>query len=433
MSDTVVKAENLSKVYKLYKDPIDRLKEALNPFGKKYHHDFYALKDISFEVKKGETIGIIGKNGSGKSTLLKILTGVLTQTSGTCHVRGKISSLLELGAGFNPELSGIENVYFNGSILGYSKEEMDSKLAAILEFADIGEFVYQPVKTYSSGMSVRLAFAVAISVDPDVLIVDEALAVGDMFFQAKCYRKFKEFQSKGNTIVFVTHSLDTVKTYCNKVIFLDSGTVKEIGSPKEVVNTYLMSSKKLLQSKKIKIEPLRDVINAYSKITEEDLCVINKSFWYNKDEDSSGSGGVVFTKVGFFDENGIQTQSFEVGKVMSMVLEFESKNDIDCVSFGYGFRNIKGQDLFVFNGEEAYDNFSIMDVKKGSVYRISVKQNIALIPGDYTISLSLISEKGDGIEHLQMRYDVLALKIVGDGRFYAGVFTNSVDISYEQI
>jgi len=185
-NDIAIKAENLTKTYRLYDSNLDRLKESLHPLRRKYHHEFNALHDFNFEVKKGETVGIIGKNGSGKSTLLKIITGVLTPTSGSVTVNGRISALLELGAGFNPELTGIENVYFNGTLMGYSKEEMHAKLDDILGFADIGEFVRQPVKSYSSGMFVRLAFAVAINIDPDILIVDEALAVGDIFFQQKC-------------------------------------------------------------------------------------------------------------------------------------------------------------------------------------------------------------------------------------------------------
>ena len=193
-TESVIQIQNVSKVYKLYENPIDRLKESLHPGGKKYHHDFFALRDISFDVKKGETVGIIGKNGSGKSTLLKIITGVLTPTMGTMNVSGRISALLELGAGFNPEYSGLENVYLQGTMMGYSREDMRERVPEILKFADIGEFINQPVKVYSSGMFIRLAFSVAINVEPEILIVDEALAVGDMSFQAKCMTAFKRMQ-----------------------------------------------------------------------------------------------------------------------------------------------------------------------------------------------------------------------------------------------
>ena len=196
MQDTTILVNGISKIYKLYEKPIDRLKESLHPFKKKYHKEFYALKDITFEIEKGETVGIIGKNGSGKSTLLKIITGVLSPTNGSTTVKGKVSALLELGAGFNPEFTGLQNIYLNGTMMGYTKEEIDQRVGAILEFADIGDFIYQPVKTYSSGMFVRLAFAVAINVDPDILIVDEALSVGDIFFQLKCYKKFEEYKKR---------------------------------------------------------------------------------------------------------------------------------------------------------------------------------------------------------------------------------------------
>ena len=216
MPNTAIKVSHLTKVYKLYDKPIDRLKESLHPLKKKYHKDFYALNDVSFEIKKGETVGIIGKNGAGKSTLLKIITGVLTPSSGHVHVNGRIASLLELGAGFNPEYTGIENIYLQGTLMGYTKEEMEAKIDEILTFADIGDFVYQPVKSYSSGMFARLAFAVAINVEPDILIVDEALSVGDMYFQQKCMDKINTMRSRKMTLLFVSHSIGQVKKICEK-------------------------------------------------------------------------------------------------------------------------------------------------------------------------------------------------------------------------
>ncbi|WP_027415581.1 ABC transporter ATP-binding protein [Aneurinibacillus terranovensis] len=238
--DTIsIRVDNLTKSYKLYDHPVDRLKESLHPLRKKYHKDFYALKNLSFEIKKGETVGIIGKNGSGKSTLLKIITGVLTPTSGTVHVNGKVSALLELGAGFNPELTGIENIYLNGMIMGYSKEEMNKKIDDILSFAEIGQFVYQPVKMYSSGMFARLAFAVAINVEPDILIVDEALAVGDLRFQIKCMEKFTTFREQGKTILFVTHDINSVKRFCTKTIWINEGVVQAQGETDIVTDMYL--------------------------------------------------------------------------------------------------------------------------------------------------------------------------------------------------
>ena len=237
-NDIAIKVENLTKVYHLYDKPQDRLKEALNPFKKSYHHDFYAMENVSFEIKKGETVGILGRNGAGKSTLLKMITGVLTPTSGSIEVNGKIASLLELGAGFNPEMTGIENIYLNGTLMGFTKEEMDKKIDNIITFADIGEFIYQPAKMYSSGMYARLAFAVSINVEPDILIVDEALSVGDIKFQIKCINKFKELQEKGITILFVSHDIFTVRSFCNKAVWLHNGTVKEVGDVTEVSAHY---------------------------------------------------------------------------------------------------------------------------------------------------------------------------------------------------
>ena len=213
-----IAVRDVTKIYRLYDKPIDRLKESVSLSHKNYHRDFYALNHLSFEVEKGQTVGIIGTNGSGKSTILKIITGVLTPTSGQVEVEGKISALLELGAGFNMDYTGIENVYMNGTMMGYTRKEMDAKLQDILDFAEIGDFVYQPVKTYSSGMFVRLAFALAINVDPEILIVDEALSVGDVFFQSKCYRKMEEIRQKGTTILMVTHDMGSIIKYCDKVV-----------------------------------------------------------------------------------------------------------------------------------------------------------------------------------------------------------------------
>ena len=235
---SIIEVKDVTKIYRLYDKPIDRLKESLSINKKCLHRDFYALKNVSFEVEKGQSCGIIGTNGSGKSTILKIITGVLTKTEGYVKADGKISALLELGAGFNSEYTGIENIYMNGTMMGFSKKEMDERLPAILEFADIGDFVYQPVKSYSSGMFVRLAFALSINVDPEILIVDEALSVGDVFFQAKCYHRMDELRAKGTTILMVTHDMGSVMKYCDKVVLLNKGEKVAEGRPGEMVDLY---------------------------------------------------------------------------------------------------------------------------------------------------------------------------------------------------
>ena len=237
--NTAIKVQNLTKTYKLYDKPIDRLKESLHPLKKKYHKEFYALNNVSFEIKKGETVGIIGKNGSGKSTLLKIITGVLTPTAGRVSIHGKISAILELGAGFNPEMTGLENIYLNTSINGMNKAQTDKKIDEIVAFAELGEFIHQPIKTYSSGMKARLAFAVSINVEPDILIVDEALSVGDSAFQRKCFAKMEEIRAKGATILFVSHSEGSIVSLCNRAIWISNGNQIIDGTPKLVTGLYM--------------------------------------------------------------------------------------------------------------------------------------------------------------------------------------------------
>ena len=239
MNETIISVENINKIYNLYNKPIDRMKEALSFTRKSYHQDHYALKDVSFTVNKGENMGIMGVNGSGKSTLLKIITGLLTPSNGMVDVRGKVSALLELGAGFNPEFTGMENIYLNGTMMGFSREEIEGKIDSILAFADIGEFITQPIKTYSSGMFARLAFAVAINVEPDILIIDEVLAVGDTRFQIKCMNKMKQMMGEGTTVLFVAHDINAIRRFCSRAIWLNQGKVMMDGDVNSVADAYL--------------------------------------------------------------------------------------------------------------------------------------------------------------------------------------------------
>jgi ABC-type polysaccharide/polyol phosphate transport system ATPase subunit len=233
-----IEVRDLTKVFRLYGGPRDRLIEAVHPLRKKYHQEFAALDGVTFSIPRGETVAFIGKNGSGKSTLLKSITGILTPTRGTVNVQGKISALLELGTGFNPELTGIENIFFTGAIMGIPRAEMEKRLDEILAFADIGEYIHQPVKRFSSGMFVRLAFAVAVHVDPEILIIDEALSVGDMRFQQKCYRRIRDFKQAGVTILFVSHDMGAVINFCDRCLWLKDGKVERDGVPVEVVRAY---------------------------------------------------------------------------------------------------------------------------------------------------------------------------------------------------
>ena len=252
--ETIIDIKHLNKVYNLYDKPIDRLKEVLSPTHKSYHREHYALNNISLEIKKGESVVIVGKNGSGKSTLLKIITGVLNPTSGEINVQGKISALLELGAGFNPEYTGIENIYLNGTMMGYSKAEMDEKVDDIIAFADIGDFINQPVKTYSSGMFARLAFAVSINVEPEILIVDETLSVGDTRFQIKCMDKMKEMMEGGTTVLFVSHDINAIRRFCTRCIWINEGKMKEVGSVNMVSDHYIDFLKMLDAENQVGVE-----------------------------------------------------------------------------------------------------------------------------------------------------------------------------------
>ena len=293
----VIQVKDLTKMYKLYDKPSDRLKEALGLTRKKLYKEHYALHDVNFDIYEGECVGIIGTNGSGKSTILKIITGVLTPTAGEVKVDGRISALLELGAGFNMEYSGLENVYLNGTMIGFSKEEIDARLNDILEFADIGDFIHQPVKTYSSGMFVRLAFALAINVDPEILIVDEALSVGDVFFQSKCYRRMEEIRKKGTTILMVTHDMGSIIKYCDKVVLLHKGEFIAEGPAGKVVDMY----KKILAGK---LDDLRAELAAEKAAEEGKTAELpdGKSSAETGDRNTDGtemsdfSGGMILAK-----------------------------------------------------------------------------------------------------------------------------------------
>lgn len=386
MSECAIKIENLSKVYKLYDRPIDRLKESLSPFRKKYHRDFYALKDVSLEVRRGETIGIIGKNGAGKSTLLKVLTGVLTPSGGSVQVNGKVSSLLELGVGFNPELSGLENVYFNGTVLGYTKAEIDVKLDDILAFADIGEFVKQPVKTYSSGMMVRLAFAVATSIDPDILIVDEALSVGDMFFQAKCMARMKKMiEDNGTTLVFVSHDVGSIKSLCEKTMLLDRGGVVDYGRSDRVVAQYL--SMKIKSSQKVLKKTDTHSNSRHRKEGLNDVFINNAKFNKLSSFERIQNGKASFINVQLLDENEKDVVAVEYGRNLILRMAIEIREDMDVLAFGYHVREKNGNSIVytdsVIEGED------LRDVKKGEEYIIDWRFKGCFMQGDYTVTAVL--------------------------------------------
>lgn len=326
MSKVVIHAQNLSKVYKIYAKPSDRLKETFSHNKTKYFKEFYALNDVSFDIVEGETVGIIGRNGSGKSTLLKILTGVLNNTGGAIDINGKISALLELGAGFNGEFTGIENIFLNGTIMNIPREEMEKKLDDIIAFADIGEHINQPVKTYSSGMFVRLAFAVAINVEPDILIVDEALAVGDTRFQLKCMDKFMDFMKAGKTILFVSHDVNSIKRFCKRSIWLNNGKLIMDGNTDEVTDRYMdfLKSELSIEDYFEKIKNKGDV-----KIEEEEIV----SGSINQIAEVSG--------VEICDVNGNSIEEIENGQDVNLKVRYQVYDlDVEKPVVGVAIRSI---------------------------------------------------------------------------------------------
>jgi len=393
----MIKVQNVSKIYKLYAQPQDRLKEALHPWRKKYHHDFYALKNIDFEIKKGETVGIIGQNGSGKSTLLKILTGVLTPTDGNYGVEGKISSLLELGTGFNPELSGLENIYFYGSILGFSREQIDAKLEGILSFADIGEFIHQAVKTYSSGMYVRLAFAVAIQVDPDILIVDEALSVGDIKFQLKCFRKFEEFQKAGKTILFVTHDTGAVQNYCSRAIWLNDGVVKEIGEPEAVCKHYMSFMAYGEETKKSETKSNTEMLHATSNFSVSSNNTSQIPWQSVASCESFGDGGAEITHVAFYDKQTNQRLDvLEGGEDVCFSVKGICKKEINDFVFGFMIKDAKGNNIAGMNTLALDKPLNV----QGGDFCADFKFTMPYFRnGDYVIMTSVA--EGSQINHIQ--------------------------------
>lgn len=342
--DIAISVRNLSKKYRLYDSPKHRLKEALHPLRKKYHRDFWALRDVSFEVKKGETIGIVGKNGSGKSTLLQILCGTLTPTEGEVSVNGRVAALLELGAGFDPEFTGRENVYMNAAIVGLSRQEMDARFDDIVEFSDIGEFIDQPVKTYSSGMYVRLAFSIAISVEPEILIVDEALSVGDIRFQQKCFRKFREFQNKGTTILFVTHDTKTVINYCSGALWLKNGKVVGLGYSEEICRKYVADmfyDEEEARNPDIKSETSRRADHGCGHSIELQNVSSCSSF---------GEGGAEIVAVSFCREKNLQKITiFEGGERVIFYIQLNIKKDIAEPIIGFFLNDDVGNRIMGFN------------------------------------------------------------------------------------
>lgn len=413
---SAIVVQNVEKVYKLYDRPRDRVREALG-FGKKQvHKQHYALKGISMDIHRGETVGIIGTNGSGKSTLLKIITGVLNPTAGEVRVNGRISALLELGAGFNQEYSGIENVYLNGTMMGFSEKEIEEKLPAILEFADIGDYVRQPVKTYSSGMFVRLAFAVSININPEILIVDEALSVGDVFFQAKCYRKFEEFKELGKTIVFVSHDLSSISKYCDRVYLLNRGELLGEGSPREMIDAYkrVLVGQYEIPEKSENHDFIDDMESrdesGEAGSTEEAAPVADESV--NPSVLEYGTGQAHIAEYYLTDDRGVRTSAVLKGTFFTLHMRVEFEEHIPGPIFAFSIKNVKGTEITGTNSviEKAF----LESVEPGQVKDITFTQKMSLQGGEYLLSLGVTGYNGDTFEVYHRLYDVMNITVVSD-------------------
>lgn len=404
---TAIRVSDLVKIYKLYDKPSDRLKEAFG-FGKGRHKEHYALNGVNLTIRQGETVGIIGTNGSGKSTILKIITGVLSPTAGEVEVNGRISALLELGAGFNMEYNGIENIYLNGTMIGFSEKEIDEKLQDILDFADIGDYVNQPVKTYSSGMFVRLAFAVAINIEPEILIVDEALSVGDVFFQAKCYHKFEEFKKMGKTIVFVSHDLSSISKYCDRVILLNKGNKLGEGSPKEMIDAY----KQVLVGQYEQPASFEDE-GEYQLLHDEQLRdAVKKAGGVNPELLEYGTKAAEITEYYITDEKGTRSSAVLKDQIFHIHMKVRFNRDLPAPIFAFSFKNIIGVEITGTNSmvEKAF----LQGVKAGEEKEITFSQKMSLQGGEYLLSLGVTGYEGDRFEVYHRLYDVLNITVISD-------------------
>lgn len=467
-----IDVRDVVKVYKLYDKPRDRIKEAFGLGKKQTHKPYYALNGVSMNIYKGETVGIIGTNGSGKSTILKIITGVLTPTSGEVKVDGRISALLELGAGFNMEYSGIENVYLNGTMMGFSEKEIDAKLPEILEFADIGDYVHQPVKTYSSGMFVRLAFAVAINIEPEILIVDEALSVGDVFFQAKCYHKFEEFKKLGKTIVFVSHDLSSISKYCDRVFLLNKGKLLGEGSPKQMIDAYKRvlvgqyevqedAEENLLKDPELQTAVRQAMQGAGSAGTESADCGsgtgrgngTGSAGTESADFGSGAGGGNGTGSIGsgsdtenmsrmggtsapeadrgrnpnaleygnkraqiltFYvtDRRGTKTTAIIKGEEFTIHVRVAFREHVPAPIFAFSFKDVKGTEITGTNSmvEKAF----LESVEQGQVKDVTFTQKMSLQGGEYLLSLGVTGYDGDRFDVYHRLYDAMNVTVISD-------------------
>lgn len=427
---TAIEVRHLTKSYKIFRTPYDRVKEALNPFHRRYSTDFFALTDVSFSVRRGETLGIIGKNGAGKSTLLKIITGVLTPSGGTVEAHGRIASLLELGAGFNPEMSGLENIYLNGTIMGYTREEMEQRVPEIVSFADIGNFLYQPVKTYSSGMFARLAFAVNSNVNPDILIVDEALAVGDVFFQNKCFRKLESLREQGTTILFVSHDIGSVKQLCTHVLWLERGSVVMDGDPEVVCNRYFNAE---IEERNKSIDALGS--DAQDDAIEEAAVVRGPRrvrLLASKQGDILSDKGRILA-FDIRDKKGRSTAILQARKPYEVHVLLRAEEDIAQCILGITFTNPKGIDIIGTN------TFSVSHGKNFPLHRGEILDVVfsfvmpPLLPGTYVWDTALSEGTQKTHRVLTWLHGVLRTEVLNDESNRLGLIDVDAALALEPV
>ncbi len=428
-----IEIKNLTKEYKLYKQPIDRLKESLSLSKKSYHQDFLANNNISFNVKKGEVVGIIGKNGSGKSTLLKMITGVLTPTSGTIVVNGKITAMLELGAGFNPELSGLDNLYLAGSISGLSEIQIKDKLDDIISFADIGEFIYQPLKTYSSGMKARLGFAFAINTEPEILIIDEALSVGDVAFSRKCYAKIENMcESNDVTVLFVSHSGGVIKQLCSRAIMLHSGELVIEGKPKDVVNLY----EKFGDSKNNNIRDIRDEYKKLEIEANKPAKKLKSSAFYNPNLKSKSmvvykENGARIFDIKITDLEGNECNILEFGEYYYYSYKIKYLESFNSIRIAMQLKNIIGVNL---GGKVLLlDNYKISKVEKNNIYHIKWKFKNILNIGTYLFNCGTNTIQYGDKQVLHRIIDAYIFKVIKNKSEINGFIDFNFDLSIKKI
>ena len=383
--ESVIKIENVTKKFRLYSDRPLSIKENIVRGMKNTYKEFYALNDVSFEVKKGNTIGLIGKNGSGKSTLLKMINRTMFPDKGKITINGKIASLIELGAGFHPELSGRENIYNNATIFGFSKEEIDKRLPEIIEFSELEEFIDNTLRTYSSGMYARLAFSVAIHVDADILLVDEILGVGDINFQAKCANKIYEMKRNGTTIILVTHDMSTIDRLCDYAVWLDHGKKIAEGSPKEIQNAYLkymaeeQEERQKIEETKAKVEEKEKNIKVEEKDVRKKITHLGEHF---------GNGNVIFTSCKLLDEKGVDRRSFNTGQKVKLQVEYLCQVDPADLQVNIGFEISSTQGIYIYGTNTSREGYKKVRLQKKGIIEVEL-ENLRLLPGDYNIGIAI--------------------------------------------